>query len=201
MPIMWAEQHPLGFLALRIKESSEYETRVHLWTPGCVQGRDSLGEVHDHTWHMESVLLVGTLRHQTLEIVPGHLPLWAHDYQSGSINQEPNLWDARVLSDILLSQGQSYSLGAGNLHRIEVLTPYVVTLVRTKSSKLSKARILGGQKPVSLMRTRMGAERALQLLTSHVPALRSLESILALSRSLVPGGNSAGLQGALERTI
>lgn len=66
-------RHPLGFLHVELTPIVELESherlRLHLW-PKLGTNADAIGSLHDHVWHLASVVAAGRLKDRTLRPVP-----------------------------------------------------------------------------------------------------------------------------------
>lgn len=66
------KRHPLGFLHVDLTPIAELgpseRLRLHFW-PTLGSNADAIGSLHDHVWHLSSVVAAGSLRDRTLRPV------------------------------------------------------------------------------------------------------------------------------------
>lgn len=71
MPRLEWRHSGLGMLQAYVHEGGDSETRIHVWDARLRRdGITDSGALHDHRFDMTSIILLGTLRHQEIEVVP-----------------------------------------------------------------------------------------------------------------------------------
>ena len=140
-----AEAHPLGMYAVYFPLASS-TIRLHVWTPVTLMFRDTLGQIHDHIWGLESHILFGSLEHTVFDLQDDRngQPLWIHDYDRRTLCKTDRRVTARSRNEAVVESGQSYTLEAASVHATRVITPWAATLVRATPSGHRTARIVGG---------------------------------------------------------
>jgi hypothetical protein len=125
-------QHPLGFMHFELSGaldvSPRERVRLHVWSEVTRGWQDQLGNVHSHTWRLNSLVLVGALRDTTFE---------ASESESGD-------W---IASEVVYEVGGPTSRSTGRLY---TLTATMERDIVAMHSYQLEPGILHGSKPLSL---------------------------------------------------
>lgn len=155
-------RHPLGFVYAAEQVTEGVFLRYHFWPsdwsmPSLEEGRED----HDHTYELSSLVILGSLKHQTFSATEsdlGSLQIFDVSYERGDSTLRAT--GRRVLVQELQCQlyraGQCYRLPPGTIHRATPIARPLATLVLTREgASKSKPRVLGsvgGIAPVAFHR-------------------------------------------------
>jgi hypothetical protein len=127
--------HPLGFF-YAIEELDENVTlRYHLWPKDWSVPRDQVGgEIHDHIFELNSIILAGTLRHQTFDFLPSgqgehEIVRVAYTQDGSQLARSGERGELKVVSDETYHPGTVYRVPAGTIHRADASETPAATLV------------------------------------------------------------------------
>jgi len=139
-----AEAHPLGMVAIRFPLRS-FVVRVHVWATATQAFRDEFGQIHDHTWDLDSHVLLGEIENARYDLCehPSGEPVWLHDYSTHSVVDSGRRMMPVLLRREVYRGGNSYELAAGQMHSTVRTAEGTMTLVKAVPTSLRVARILG----------------------------------------------------------
>ncbi|WP_133239281.1 hypothetical protein [Microvirga sp. KLBC 81] len=132
-----ARRHPLGFLYASEAVSDGMNLRYHLWPEGWhVPETQAGGEIHDHIYQLNSLVLGGALRHETFEAVlaqDGDYELLevAYSTAESSMCRTGARVVLRQLTNEVHGAGTAYRLAPGVIHRASAVAAPAATLVLT----------------------------------------------------------------------
>ena len=135
-------RHPIGFTHAELTSSAGAldgeRVRVHVWL-GATESRDNLGDLHEHTWDLTSLVLAGSVVDTTLRASRDTLG----KYQGSRIiygdlnSSEPiGRFNLETLQRRRVEAGAVYTIPARTVHLNEVGSLPTVTLVRSIEDKL-----------------------------------------------------------------
>lgn len=142
--------HGLGMFQAYIQEGETEEVRLHVWHPSLVvNGAEWSGSYHDHRFDMTSYVLVGSVPHKEVVLLPGKaLTAWSVKNARNVVEEslEPNFtkldeYDAEV-NVMQINEGQQYTFGKKEFHQSFPITELAVTLVVKQNQEKTQARIL-----------------------------------------------------------
>lgn len=140
-------RHPLGFLHFnlsRVASDRPYDLRLHIWSAGPEQSGDDLGRLHDHTWLLKSLILVGAVYDTAFTPVPssdGSYTKLEARYKEGVIAPTRSRWDLLARDRRMISSGVVYTVDIGTPHITEIETFPTATLVTAIRSHVETASI------------------------------------------------------------
>ena len=112
--------HGNGFVQLYLDDVN----RLHVYHPDLVAVRVANARIHDHRWTFHSKVLIGTLGHQTYDIVPTDFGRWSAKEVPGASNKEVPLQEVpNSRCEIYLTghydivAGSSYVFSRRNFHK------------------------------------------------------------------------------------
>lgn len=128
-------RHPLGFLHFDLTSIAQIEgggfARLHIWDRQ-LSPPDPAGNVHDHTWQLHSLVLVGSLRDRTFqpfESAAGSMKAVQVIYGSTNEFIDSGTFDLRLVRDQIFTKGDIYTIPSRMVHESEVLSEPTVTFV------------------------------------------------------------------------
>lgn len=128
-------EHPLGFLHYDLTAIAHVESggfaRLHIWDHQ-LSTPDAAGNVHDHTWHLHSMVLTGALRDRTYQ--PAQSAMGAmHAVQViyGTDNKfvDAGAYHLTLVRDQTFTKGDIYTIPSRMVHKSQVITEPTVTFV------------------------------------------------------------------------
>jgi hypothetical protein len=141
-------KHPYGFSVLQSeRDSLARVVRIHRWNPGARE--DTAYDVHDHIYDLKSHILSGSVaqtQYDLLEGPPTHRLYFAtYSNDASVIIASKSQMRAVARPEETFQCGETYSLPAGALHRVQVdPTAATSTLVLAKYRPgLTQPTILG----------------------------------------------------------
>jgi len=117
-----AIRHPLGFLCFPVERTGDYGVCIHVWLPGLSVAAPVTSLVHAHSWDLLSHVLCGSVRNETLRVMPEPDRPSHRLYEIRSqgavdeIRPTPGLVRAQPHADQEFKPGESYTLPAGAFH-------------------------------------------------------------------------------------
>ena len=176
--------HPLGFIYLPLSKQGIRKVRCHIWPTREVERRDPLSAIHDHSWHLESLVLCGCLIDQQFTPEPssathGDYQVWEVEYGDGRDALVPTGEWIKIphKHQREICPGQQYVLDPGTLHTtlIEGPRPVATIVVATETSAPSPRVLGGGESEVATSerracptnRLKEAVESALQHMTAE----------------------------------
>lgn len=130
-----ATLHPLGFVHFDITKIAELDddsfVRFHIWDPRLAP-LDAGGSIHDHAWHLESLILRGSLRNRNFRPEPrrgGAFAATRVTYGEKNSFDSKGHYDLKLVADQTLSAFETYSIPSRLVHESTLLSPRAVTLV------------------------------------------------------------------------
>lgn len=128
-------KHPLGFVHYDLSKMSDLPSggfaRLHIWDRELATP-DPAGNIHDHTWHLTSAILAGSLRDQTFlprENTSGALSAAQVLYGQTNSFEAAGRYDLVPLSDQVFKRGDIYTIPSRIVHESEPLEKPTVTFV------------------------------------------------------------------------
>jgi hypothetical protein len=176
-------RHPLGFFHFEITPlldaSSLSRIRLHVWSETSLSWQDDLGLIHDHTWELRSVVLIGGLTDVILEArasPQGDLVGSQVRYSDAgtAVTKIDGRFDVRELGRRPVMPLHAYHLRAGSLHRSEVFDLPTATLVVAQETGRDSALVFGPEMPAMLgtpKRVPAGHSEAAQALQETLTAI------------------------------
>lgn len=145
-------RHPLGFLHVELTPVADcppsQRVRLHVWSDVSNRWKDDLGSIHDHTWELRSLVLLGLLTDVTYE--PKESPDGEHVAsrvlyeESGTrIQRLEGRFVLRVVAELDVEAGHVYRLPPGTLHTTEVRKLPTATLVVSHETDRGSASVFG----------------------------------------------------------
>lgn len=128
-------KHPLGFVHYDLSRMVDLPSggfaRLHIWDRE-IATPDPAGNIHDHTWHLTSAILAGSLRDRTF--LPCENPsgaLSAAQVRYGQTNsfEAAGCYDLVPLTDQIFKRGDIYKIPSRIVHESEPLEKPTVTFV------------------------------------------------------------------------
>jgi hypothetical protein len=177
-----AVHHPLGFLCLPVVRLGEIGVCVHLWNPRRYPVAVSTSPIHCHSWDLVSYVLYGTVRNDTLEVLPaadGGATHRVFEVRSGADGDEVRATDRVVRcarTTIRYARaGEAYTLTSGEFHSTtgsDTGTDDAATVVigRTKPGAIDRS--LGGLHTPTHRVRRTSADPATTTAALHAVARR-----------------------------
>jgi hypothetical protein len=130
-----ANRHPLGFLLVSEPLGGGACLRCHVWPAGWAvpQGQES-GQTHDHSYELNSLVLLGSLRQQTFDAefdVGGDHDVLRVDYTADASEPRSSGLRARLVAetDEIFDAGTAYRLPAARVHRVDAVARPLATIV------------------------------------------------------------------------
>lgn len=129
--------HPLGFFYLAVNVSASRSIRYHVWLDRASISEDQkAGEIHDHRYELNSLVLAGSLLHETFassQKEGGGFSVFEIEYHESSSRAGTHRGDVDLteLSRNEHSTGEAYRLPPRTIHRAQPLTLPAATLVLT----------------------------------------------------------------------
>ena len=153
--------HGIGVLQGYVRENSEPEIRIHIWSPKLLKpGMDISGDCHDHRFNMVSHVLAGTVVHESwvpIESEHGdhammaltHARAAADTAYHGPTTPLPGRFTVDR-QQFVIQAGNSYMFPAKRFHRSPLENPYMagvpseiaVTCVEKHNQQDTPARLL-----------------------------------------------------------
>jgi hypothetical protein len=132
-----ATRHPLGFIHIDITPMAlrpePVETlRMHLWQTDVVE-TDDAGALHDHTWALSSLVLVGGLKNRNYVASrdsDGKFDGVRVTYGTANEFVIEDRWNLALAEERDVRAGQGYRIPPGVVHETEIVLVPTVTLVR-----------------------------------------------------------------------
>jgi hypothetical protein len=130
-------KHPLGFLHVNltpaVQNRVDGETlRLHVWGTGDAQP-DELGALHEYTWALKSLVIVGELRDKNYVAKSDsdgpYQGVRVHYGARNSFTLDGN-WSLNLLRDRVVRGGEIYSVEPRVIHETMLVRAPTVTLVR-----------------------------------------------------------------------
>lgn len=160
-PALSWRHHGIGALQAYVREHTDPEIRVHIWSPKLVRpGIVGHGNAHDHRFDLTSYVLAGVLLDTQHRIIPDINGDWSvstveHARSAGPERNYDGKHSAPVFhcymqaTTALIRAGLSYCILRGDFHSTEPAADLTVT-VCAMSRKRGMARILvpRGEEPV-----------------------------------------------------
>jgi hypothetical protein len=161
-----ARRHPLGFLVVSEPLSGGFILRYHVWPAGWAvpRGQES-GQTHDHSYELNSLVLLGSLRQRTFQTVldmRGNYDVLEVDYTLlGSALRHTGL-RARLVGDAdeTFGAGTAYRLTPATVHRVDAVRPLATLVLVTPTPDTPAPRVFvpcGQNIPGEFSRDRLGA--------------------------------------------
>jgi hypothetical protein len=179
-------RHPLGFLHFELTPlvvtTGSPRIRLHIWSETSLGWRDSLGLIHDHTWELRSLLLVGALTDVVLEAqtTPGGKFVGSrvrYSEAGTTIRRMDGSFHIREVQRRSVAPIHAYHLPPGSLHRTEVLGFPTATLVVATEANRNSASVYGRELP-----SMSGTPR--RVLASRLEAAQGLRETLTAIEQL-----------------
>jgi len=130
--------HPLGFVHFELTAvlggQPDERVRVHLWNP-LLSPPDSAGGVHDHTWHLKSGVLYGSLLNKNFRpIKDSDGPLAGSRVSYGTTNgfTADGNYRLELLDEAVVTAGETYSIPSRIVHESALRSAQALTLVLSK---------------------------------------------------------------------
>lgn len=169
-------EHPLGFyhteLTPEVGVGPGERLRLHFWLDDRGTA-DSLGSLHEHTWHLTSLVLAGALDDTNLEAVPAEGGEYLGSrivYGSSNSSERLGRFDLRVLVGRTIAAGDHYKIASRTIHLSRVARLPTVTLVHSiedgrGDGPLVLSRYDEGQGVATASRAKVSTLQALEELT------------------------------------
>ena len=141
--------HPFGFFYAQETLTTEKTLRFHLWPNGWTVPLQEQGrELHDHNYELSSVIISGTLRHETFAtkpVIQDGYDVYLTSYTSGSseLARTNDVVTVEPDTNVSYSAGQMYRLSSGIVHRVTPQkTPAATIVLTAKTKDAVPARVL-----------------------------------------------------------
>lgn len=134
-------RHPLGFFYAVEQVSNGVNLRYHIWPKGWAIPQDQAGgEIHDHIFELNSVILAGSMRHQTYDFLPSgegrhEILTVTYNREGSQLNRSGQRGELKVISDEVYKPGTVYRVPAGTIHRADASEAPAATLVLAVNNK------------------------------------------------------------------
>lgn len=128
-------RHPLGFFYAVEKLDDSATLRYHLWPENWSVPPDQMnGEIHDHIFELNSVVLSGAMRHETFSFVPSNkgnreILRVVYSGETSKLRRSGERGELKDISNEIYQPGTVYRVPAGTIHRAEALKSPAATLV------------------------------------------------------------------------
>lgn len=136
--------HPLGFVHFELTDvlgiPDGARVRAHLWDPA-LSPPDPAGGIHDHTWHLKSGVLFGSVRNSTFRAVPdGAGPLLGSRVSYGVQNvfRPAGRFRLDAIETQTVDMGSCYGIPSRIVHSSELLSSQAFTLVLGEPDALAE---------------------------------------------------------------
>lgn len=171
--LVTAWRHPLGFAHLELTSAGQLPQgerfRLHYWTTfGGVQ--DGLGDLHEHTWDLRSLVLAGQVIDTNLDAIPDDNGAYRGariNYSDVNTSQVAGRFALQPSVRRVVNKGGMYEIPSRTVHLNEVGVLPTVTLVHSREDGLGRGPLVfssidseGG--PVTAQRQRIDVAAALQ---------------------------------------
>lgn len=134
--------HPLGFTHAELTSLAGAPDgerfRFHVWL-GDTEGRDNLGDLHEHTWDLTSLVLAGSVMDTTLRASRNSLGRYQGSriiYGERNSSQLIGRFNLEPLESRRVEPGAVYTIPSRTVHLNEVGSKPTVTLVRSIEDNL-----------------------------------------------------------------
>jgi hypothetical protein len=141
-------RHPLGWLYVHRPLGAHLKLSFHVWPDDWhVAPEFAGGEIHEHAYHLYSLVVLGTIRNQTFRVVPAAggaarvAEVRYHDSGS-SVNVESGALNLEVVEQGDHGAGCFYTVQAGTFHRASAVERPAVTLVLRQNVAGGRSRIV-----------------------------------------------------------
>jgi hypothetical protein len=131
-----ADQHPLGFLHIEltplIETVSDERVRLHVWQHAGQRG-DNLGNIHDHTWELSSMVLLGALKdysYSPQEDSNGRYTGIRVTYGDRNSFEPCGSYSLLQINERIVKRGVVYQIPARTVHQTEIIRVPTLTIVR-----------------------------------------------------------------------
>lgn len=148
--LVW--KHPLGFfhaeLTPFVPTGANERFRFHFWL-NSGGPLDSLGNLHEHTWHLSSLVLAGKISDTTLRASPADAGEYSGSriiYGRENTSETVGRFDLDILESRIIPAGSHYSIPSRTVHLNGAQQYPAVTLVRSIEDET-------GRGPLVLTRT------------------------------------------------
>lgn len=150
LPTLEWRWHGIGVLQAYVREGSERELRVHLWSRELMlPGISESCNAHNHRFTLRSTLLLGELLHTEWNVEPG-TGYSLYDFVHARLQTDENSSAMRLLPGevsvqrvpILLRTGDTYTFQRGAYHDSCPTTDIALTLVEKLDQIEEKARVI-----------------------------------------------------------
>jgi len=172
-------RHPLGFthaeLTPCVAAPVGERFRLHYWLDGSGT-RDDLGDLHEHTWHLTSLVLAGSVLDKTLRAVPASRGAYRGSriiYGDQNSSELVGQFDLLEVESRAVMPGSAYEIPSRTVHVNSVARLPTVTLVRSVEDENRLGPLVFNQ---------LGPSQAeATAVRPHVP---TLEAIAELTRAI-----------------
>lgn len=177
-------RHPLGFLHIEltpiVQLNAGERLRLHYW-PSLGANADAIGSLHDHVWHLASVVAAGRLRDRTLRPVrdpEGDYEGTRVDYSNqGNAFVREGMFSLTFEREIVVGPNMVYRVPSRVVHDSSVVEAPAVTFVlaRDDDRAASDGPLIlqrpGGRSEGTAVRSPFDVTKALKLVRARVGAL------------------------------
>jgi len=144
--------HPLGFIIIKLFNSTDFDYRLHIWPKGLRRPKTPDWPIHNHVFDLESIVLSGAVGSEAYSIScdespEGRYRAYMVKYTSEGSDLVPSSTLVNLRSDGVTwtNQGEKYQVPKGSFHRSIVNSDvFAATLVRTSSKSVLDMPIVLG---------------------------------------------------------
>jgi hypothetical protein len=147
MPTIPVTRHPLGFYHFDLSAwvGAPYRLRFHLWPSAGELQPDDLGLIHDHTWSLRSLVVIGDLidiDYEGHQDANGRYFAVEARYDDAVIAPTGKRYSLQQVRERHVAAGEIYDLPPGVLHRTRVTEHPTATFVLAEEMAGRTATIL-----------------------------------------------------------
>jgi hypothetical protein len=129
--------HPLGFINLKMMDHG-CVLRCHIWQPRWPQNVKIYPVIHNHTWHVQSRLLMGSVKNELFDVSSGTASPTHQIYRieyDGALDRIIST-GRHVRADLrsvdIINVGERYGVPIGEFHRTSVIDGRAASILVTE---------------------------------------------------------------------
>jgi len=150
--------HPLSFYKITIYSDDRFDIRLHAWLKNSHNGISGESRIHNHTWNLNSVVLLGEVVNSVYELTESpESDLEVFEIVYGKLGSERKRTNQRVVvssaAETAYRSGDRYSLPAVSFHstRVPPSTPTLTLVVAEKVPGQKAFVVLPSGSPQTLL--------------------------------------------------